>query len=468
MYGIHNQPELSSAMKFHNRLQELKQLKQIEDLSRESFFFLRVTGRRRIGKTELIREWTRKLSTPILYFYVTRQNEASLLVEFQNVLSLSFPQYKSIEFRNLSQFIQTILDLHVRENIVTIFDEFQEFQWVAPQAFSVFQKELDLRQRELKGMLIVIGSLQSMMSKLFDDAKQPLFGRLNATLHCQSFSPTALEQLFRSNNIKVNERLDYYTVFHGVPYYYKLIDDYQLWGKPIETIIKTLILDRNSILIDEGKQLLLGEFGKNYSAWFSILKVIASGHTRLSEIVNKSGVPMVNINRYLNELMDYYQLVVRRQPFGAKKSGKISRYYISDRFIEMWFRWVYHNQSLLEIGAVDRINEFIKLDFASYQGRVFEEYCKELLIEQNQTSDQAFDEIGSWWDRGNTEIDIITVNHQKRGLHFYECKLQEKRYSARDLQQKATQFIKSVPKLKSYKKYYSCLAADNWESLHQA
>ncbi len=452
-------------MKFHNRENELKQLNRISDLSSRQFFFLRITGRRRIGKTELIKEWTRTQQAKVLYFYVTRQNEVTLLAEFKQVLALNFPEYQAVEFAGMSQFIQTLFDLYLRHHIITIFDEFQELQWSAPHTFSIIQREIDRRQEHLKGMLVVVGSLQSMMTRLFDDAKQPLFGRLNASLHCTSFSPVSLEDLFLKNGVAIRNRLDLYTVFHGIPFYYKLIDDYKLWQKSIFDIIATLILDKNSILVDEGRQLLLSEFGKQYSAWFSILKAVAMGNTRLSEIVNQSGVPLENINRYLNELVKYFQLIERRQPLGAKPGGKISRYYISDRFVEFWFRFVYRYQSMLEIGATAALAELIKRDFLVYQGRVFEEYCKELLIEKNQLGEITFDEIGNWWDRGDTEIDIITVNHRSKTIIFYECKLQERRYKAQELQSKAARFIRTQHKIKGYMQKFVLLAADQWEML---
>jgi len=455
-------------MEFHNRENELKQLNQISGLSQKQFFFLRITGRRRIGKTELIREWTGKQKSKVLYFYATRQNEATLLAEFKQILALVFPEYQAVEFAGMSQFIQTLFDLHLRHNIITIFDEFQEFQWVAPDTFSIIQKELDQRQGHLKGMLVVVGSLQSMMTRLFDDAKQPLFGRLNASLHCKSFTPSSLEQLFGEKGVAIPNRLDLYTVFHGIPFYYKLIDDYQLWQKSIYDIIATLVLEKNSILVDEGRQLLLSEFGRQYSAWFSILKAVAMGNTRLSEIVNQSGVPMENINRYLNELIKYYQLIERRQPLGAKPGGKISRYYISDRFVGFWFRFVYRHQSMLEMGATAALIELVERDFSVYQGYIFEEYCKELLIEQNQSGQISFDEIGSWWDRGKTEIDIITINNRSKTITFYECKLQKQRYKAQELESKAGRFIEAQKKVKSYKQKFKLLAADQWESLQNS
>ena len=441
------------------------QLNTLADLSREKFFFLRITGRRRIGKTELIREWIKGKPSRVLYFYVTRQNEATLLVEFQQILSQEFPEYRAVEFAGMSQFMQTLFDLHIQHQLISIFDEFQEFHWLGSDPFSIIQRELDLRQGEMKGMLVAVGSLQSMMIKLFDDAKQPLFGRLNASLHCASFSPLSLEKLFNERNIDISKRLDLYTVFHGVPFYYRLIDDYQLWNKSIFQIIDTLVLDNNSILADEGRQLLLSEFGKKYSPWFSILKAVSMGSTRLSEIVNQSGVPTENINRYLNELIQYYQLIERRQPLGAKAGGKISRYYISDRFVEFWFRFVYRYQSMLEIGATAALLGNIERDFSSYQGRIFEEYCKELLIELNQNSILSFDEIGSWWDRGETEIDITTINHREKQIVFYECKLQGKRIQTQKLRVNASRFMESQKHLKSYGLNYKILAADQWLDL---
>ncbi|MBC8315784.1 MAG: ATP-binding protein [Bacteroidetes bacterium] len=456
---------LSFAMKFHNRENELEQLNRIEGLSREQFFFLRITGRRRIGKTELIREWIQGQRSKVLYFYVTRQNEATLLSEFKQILAQEYPEYRSVEFAGMSQFIQTLFDVHIRHHVITIFDEFQEFQWQANDPFSIIQKELDQRLGKMKGLLVAVGSLQSMMTRLFDDAKQPLFGRLNASLHCTSFTPRSLEKLFDEHGVDIHNRLDLYTVFHGIPFYYKLINDYQLWNKSIFDIIGRLVLDKNSILVDEGRQLLLSEFGKNYAPWFSILKAVSSGSTRLSEIVNQSGVPMENINRYLNELIRYYQIIERRQPLGAEPKGKISRYYISDRFIEFWFRFVYRYQSMLEIGASAALLGNIERDFAAYQGKIFEEYCKELLIEQNQNGIVSFDEIGSWWDRGTTEIDIITINHRLKTIVMYECKLQGKRYKLPELQAKASRFIDSQKQLRSYGLSFKMLGADQWAEL---
>jgi hypothetical protein len=455
-------------VKFVARRTELEQLSQVWKLSQSHFFFFRLTGRRRIGKTELIRYFVhqeidrQKINIPVLYFYVTRQSPRSLLTEFQLILGQTFAEYQAVTFTSLDQFFQTLLDLHTKHPLITIFDEFQYFQEVDPSAFSILQKAMDMRSGRMTGLFIVIGSLQSMMTKLFDDSKQPLFGRLNGTLHLSPFTPSAVVQLLLEKRVPKHRILDYYSIFGGIPHYYRLVDDYQLWDQSVFTIISHLILRTDGILSNEGLELLLGEFGRNYSSWFSILKAIAGGYSRISEIINHSGVPRQNINRYLGELIQKHQLVIRKLPLGSSSSSKQSRYYLNDQFLNFWFRYVWRFKSWIEFGALPQLEQHIRQDFNTYKGKMFEDFIKRTLIERNQST-LSFTEIGSWWDRGKNEIDLIMVDQKRKRIVFIECKLHEQRYVEADLKAKAAVFLKANPRYLHYRREYRLFAADTYD-----
>jgi AAA+ ATPase superfamily predicted ATPase len=237
-----------------------------------------------------------------------------------------------------------------------VFDEFQNYKYVDQAIFSILQKHIDLNKEQLKGLLLVIGSINSMMRRIFEKSDQPLYGRLNGSFLLRHFSLNTIREILRDHGLTANDDfLFFYSIFEGIPFYYNYISERDGYKKPRKNLFIEDILDENSILFNEGKEILLEEFGKDYSSYFSILEAISSGATTISRISDMSGIVINNLGRYISELTDDHELIERKAPFDSKKNNKMGRYYIGDNFLDFWFRYIFKNKSRIEILSKERI-----------------------------------------------------------------------------------------------------------------
>ena len=196
-----------------------------------------------------------------------------------------------------------------------------------------------------------------------------------------------------------------------------------------------LICAENSIFLDEGKNRLIEEFGKEYATYFSILSLIASSKTSRSEI---ESILEKNISGHLARLENDYNIIKSIKPINAKPNSKVQKYEIVDNFLAFWFRFIYKYQSLIESENFDRLKEIIKRDMDTFKGRFLEKLFVELLKEK-----KLYSTIGSYWERGNkNELDIVAVDEVNKTLLICEVKLNEKRLNYNELVLKSQNLIK--------------------------
>ena len=334
-----------------------------------------------------------------------------------------------------------------------VFDEFQNFKYVNDAVFSILQKHIDLNKEQSKGLLLVIGSINSMMRRLFEDHNKPLYGRLNSSFLIKNFSLKTIRQILKDHGSTGNQDLlFFYSIFAGIPFYYNYISERQGYRKSPVDLFKEDILDESSILLNEGKEILLDEFGKDYSTYFSILEAISRGATTISRIADVSGININNLSRYISQLTGEYELIERRVPFNAKKNNKMGRYYIGDNFLDFWFRYIFRNKSKIEIQSRERIAVEMLKDLPVFMGKKFEKMMMAFLIEMNREEKIRFDRIGQYWDRGETEIDIIFTKDQEREICFAECKLSPRRFNIKEIEEKIKRFLSANGKYCDWKK----------------
>lgn len=211
-----------------------------------------------------------------------------------------------------------------------------------------------------------------------------------------------------------------------------------MFGKSHAEIIKKLYCEMDAPLQNEGRELLIEEFGKNYHLYFSILQVIAGGETQMARIADSTGINVNSISKYLDELTSYYQVLERRIPVTEyKHEKKIGKYYIKDPTLRFWFRYIFKNQSLIEIGDEKGLTTKIVNDLPTLMGRSFEELIRALLLRRN-TEDILpfrFSKIGGFWTRkGDIEIDIVAINEEEGKILFGECKLKGTKFTKAEVQ----------------------------------
>lgn len=428
-------------MRFYNREREIAHLRDIQALSLTTAQMTVVTGRRRIGKTKLLLKATE--GQPTLYFFVARKSEALLCKDFQQEIErkLGIPMIGRIE--NFGELFRYLMILSKSQPFNLIIDEFQEFYTVAPSVYSDMQNHWDYNKGESKMNLLLSGSIFSLMHKIFQGSKEPLFGRATAFIKVQPFTTETLKEILHDHNptYTSEDLLSLYAFTGGVAKYIQLLMD---GGATTHEKMVDYIIREESLFISEGKNMLIEEFGKEYTNYFSILSTIARGENTRAKIEATIGR---EIGGYLTKMEHDYSLITKSLPIYSKSSTKNVRYLLQDNFLTFWFRFIYKYSHIIEIGAYDNLKEIIKRDYTTFSGVILERYFREELIESKKYS-----RIGSYWDRkGENEIDLIAVNELSQSADIIEVKRKATNIDHNLLENKAAYLRTSISELSSYK-----------------
>ncbi|MBW6537709.1 MAG: AAA family ATPase [Mariniphaga sp.] len=408
-------------MKFYNRESELDELKRIQNLSFNDFSRMTVvTGRRRIGKTSLVMKSVE--NTPTVYLFVGRKNEATLCAEFVPVIAGSLDTYVPEGIQSFRSLFQFLMELAAQRSFNLIIDEFQEFFNINEAVFSDMQNIWDSYRKRTRMNLIISGSVYSLMKKIFQNSKEPLFGRADNIIKLSAFDIATLKEIMHDffPEYTNDDLLALYTFTGGIPKYIELFCDS---GRlDVDGMIEFMVRE-NSSFTEEGKNLLIEEFGKNYATYFSILSAISGGTNTQPKI--ESALGNKSIGGQLKRLIEDYQIIVRQRPVFSKEGTQAVRYEIQDNFIRFWFNYFDRHRSLIEIKNFPGLRNIIKTDYPTYTGIMLERYFKQKLAESLQ-----FREIGSWWEPKNEqyEIDIIALKLEKNQAFVAEVKRQKKNF----------------------------------------
>jgi len=425
-------------MKFYNRDKELEILEVIQRQSTTNACFTVMVGRRRVGKTSLLLEAVKEQQC--LYLFISRRNEHLLCAQFQQEAqkALGLQIFGSItEFRQL---FEQLLIYSKKEHFSLIIDEFQEFDHVNPAIFSDIQHLWDKHKDEAKINFIACGSIYSMMMKIFEDKKEPLFGRATSRILLQPFSVSVLKVILTDYNpvYAPDDLLCLYMLTGGVAKYITLLMEA---GAVTKELMLDMVTRPDSPFLGEGKDLLVSEFGKEYGNYFSILQLIASGKTTQSEIDSIIGK---NTGAYLVNLEKEYSLISKNKPMFAKPGSRKARWSISDNYLRFWFRFIFPNESLIEMGKYELLREYIETHYEQYSGMLIEKYFREKIAENERVTN-----VGSYWDnKGENEIDLIALNSLDKTALVAEIKRNPKKIDMALLEAKAQTVKKELGKYK--------------------
>ncbi len=408
-------------MEFYNRISELAELKRIQKLSFSDYSRMTVvTGRRRIGKTSLVMKSIE--GTPTVYLFVGRKNEATLCTEFIPVIASSLNAFVPVDIKTFRSLFQYLMELATQRAFNLVVDEFQEFSNVNESIFSDMQNIWDSYRKKTRMNLIISGSVFSLMQKIFQNSKEPLFGRADNIIKLSVFDTATLKEIIHDHykNYTNDDLLALYTFTGGIPKYIELFCDY---GRlDVNGMIEFMVRE-NSSFTEEGKNLLIEEFGKNYATYFSILNAISGGINTQPKIESVLGNK--SIGGQLKRLIEDYNIIVRQRPVFSKEGTQAVRYEIQDNFIRFWFNYFDRYRALIEIKNFKGLENIIKSDYPTYSGIMLERYHKQKLAESFQ-----FREIGSWWEPKNeqNEIDIVALKLEKNKAYIAEVKRQKKNF----------------------------------------
>lgn len=439
-------------MKFYNRTSELAELQRIQNLSFTDHSRLTVvTGRRRIGKTSLVMKSVEGL--PTVYLFVGRKSEATLCAEFIPVIAQSLDTFVPAEIRTFRSLFQYLMELASSRPFNLVIDEFQEFYNVNEAVFSDMQNIWDAYRKKSRMNLIVSGSIYSLMQKIFQNSKEPLFGRADNIIKLSAFDLSTLKEIMYDYrpDYTPDDLLAMYAFTGGVPKYIELFCDNAAMN--VDEMISFMVRE-NSPFTDEGKNLLVEEFGKNYTIYFSILSAISGGINTQPEI--EAALGDKSIGGQIKRLIEDYNIIVRQRPILAKEGSQTVRYEIQDNFIRFWFNYFDRYRSLIEIKNFVGLRSIIQSDYPTYSGRILERYFKQQFAESHQ-----YRAIGSWWEsKGNQhEIDIVALKLEKNQAVVAEVKRQKKNFKPELLAAKVEHLKKKL--LPKYSVEMLCLSLED-------
>lgn len=414
-------------MEFVDRQKEINRLNKA--LSSEKKRFLVMYGRRRLGKSTLIK---RVLTETDVYF------EADLnepIVEMQllvNTIRMVYPAFADAKYESWDSLLMHFNDI-CKDNSTLCLDEFPYLVKKNPALPSVLQRLLD--SGDLRFNLIICGSSQRMMEKLILNAAEPLYGRADEKICLRPIPLPYWKEAFRLDSKTAFEE---FSIWGGVPRYWVLREDYDnMWDA-----VEGLILDEHGILADEPNALFLDETSE-IASYSSIMTAIGSGHTRYSAVADAVGRKVTELSLPIKTLREM-SFLGKEVPFGEnEEKSRKTLYRISDPFMSFYYRYVAPNKSYLALGKPERIMGRIKRDFNSHVGMIWEVCCRR-AVSFNDLLGKEWGMASRWWgslpeknDSGkvighiDVELDVVAESSDKKSLLVGECKWNAADYAER-------------------------------------
>lgn len=404
-------------MKFVDRLDEMSTLEN--EYRRHSASFVVVYGRRRVGKTELIRHFIKE--KPSLYFLASEESESLNRESFKRQAAdyLNDDLLREAAIERWELIFERLIASSDSKRLVIVIDEFQYIGKNNPAFLSVFQRIWDNLLSKNNVMVILCGSLVSMMMSQTLNYDSPLYGRRTAQIHLRPIKFEYYNEFFDSQYSE-EELVKRYSLTGGVPKYIEMFQN----SSDLNRAIQESLLNVSSYLYDEPNFLLQKEVSE-IGSYFSILRTIAEGNHKVSSIAALVQQKQTNLPRYLKVLVDL-DLLEREIPVTENNPDKSKKgqYQIRDNFLRFWFKFIYPNRSYVEMSHSDVVMNRLSKNFIDgHVSYVFEQICQEKLwnLSANGKLPGILERIGRWWDNSH-EIDVVGLSESDNLLVAGECK----------------------------------------------
>jgi len=400
--------------KFVNRERELGALE--EQYAGNGASLVVLYGRRRVGKTALIREFIKDKKT--MYFLANEENEALSMKHFTEVLSdYTGQEYlKNASFESWKDLFEIFLKHDPDTKKLLVIDELPYMVNMNPAFPSILQWVWDTWFIKENVMLILCGSLIHMMEKHTLNYNSPLYGRHTGQIKLKQIDFLHYAQFY--DNMPYRDLVEHYAVTGGVPRYIELFDR----KKSLFHEIDRLMLSPEGLLFEEPEFLLRREV-EEIGSYFSIIKSIAAGNRKPGKISADISIKQTSLPKYLKTLIDL-DILEREVPVTENnpEKSKMSLYQIKDNYIRFWFRFVYPERGRIELGQSDFVLEKIKAHFIDgHVAHIYESVCRSELWRLAMDNELQFNKLGRWWN-SKEEIDIVALDSTGDSIVFAECK----------------------------------------------
>lgn len=439
-------------------------------LERRRWFFLQISGRRRIGKTALIQEALRAAGVArTLYIQIPDSDPAGVVAACNGYLETFGIEGRVTSLGELALLIGRLAEA----GFVVALDEFQYFHRKQLADFcSLLQAEVDrlaAKAADVPGGLIVLGSLHAEMTALLEDRDAPLFNRTTDTLELGHLDIASVLEILRAHADDDPWRLLFlWNLFEGVPKFYRDAFEQGVLGADRRTVLRSLFFSSSSPLRNEADNWFLRELRGRYDM---VLQFLAKhpGCTNAdieAAMADLSGPGEVRqVGGYLKILSERYRMIERRLPIFAPPRARSGRYYIRDNFLRAWLSALQRPVSAVAFRPVEGLIDQADERLAEVEGHALEDLVGQIYEERSRRGMGDFplsERIQGYWDRSDVEIDLVAINEDECSIRFGSCKRNPLRLlaSVEGLRTSAGRFLQAHPRFAGWTVEYVAIAPE--------
>ena len=427
--------EQLSSWHFYGRSPELERLTSI--LQRRRWFFAKITGRRRIGKTSLVQEALKRSARErLLYIQIPDSDPAGVLATARDFYDLfAVPGPRPTDLRSLAQDISRL----VRDGWVVVLDEFQYFhRKVLFEFTSHLQLEVDRLGADaaaVPGGLLVLGSIHTEMAALLEERSAPLFNRITDDLDVTHLDVASVLEILRAHATADMETLLFlWNLFEGVPKFYRDCFEQGVLGAPRRELLETMFFSSSSPLRNEADNWFLRELRGRYDL---ILKFVAThpgcthgdidAHTRSVDPASEK-----QVGGYIKILRERFRMIDRLQPIFAKPTSRNGRFYITDNFLRSWLAALQTATAAVHFRPMAQLVAEADQRLMEAEGHGLERLVAALYAERSRKGLSGFSlthRVEGFWDKADRagkqiEIDLVALDDASQTIRLGTCKRQ--------------------------------------------
>lgn len=384
-----------------------------------------IYGRRRVGKTELIKHCLKGTKTTSIYYECKETSEINNVISLSEIIAETF-DLPPLAFDTFEASLAFLYKQARDKDLILVIDEYPYIRKVVEGLDSIIQSLIDNNKSTSKLKLILCGSYVETMKSLLSE-ENPLFGRFDLVMNLKAMDYYDSSLFYK--NFSDEDKVRLYSVFGGIPYYNRRIDS----SKTVRQNIIDLIASPGSRFENEVQMHLKSEISKMQNA-YEVFETLAKGFVRFKDILSQS---QVSSSPTLVDVLDKLismDVVVKESPINDEKNKKKAGYYISDQLTLFYFKYIYRNLSRLAVMDSEVFyDKFIEADFEEhYVPLSFEQICRQFLVRKNRSGElpDLFEKIGKYWyddpvNHKNGEFDVVTENDGS--YIFYEAKFRNEK-----------------------------------------
>lgn len=458
--------------KFYGRKEQLADLERM--LDRKRWFFAKVTGRRRIGKTTLIQQAMEEIGSnqPVFYVQIPDSESAGVLSAVKDALeTFQVPADRHPRPNGLLQ-LAKMLEVMAEDGYILILDEFQYFNRKGYEEFcSYLQASVDrlaAKADQVQGGLIVLGSIHTEMVALLEDRTAPLYNRVTDTIDLTHLDIGSILSILQDHAEPTPERLLFlWNLFEGVPKFYRDCYEQDVLAVDRKTLLRRIFFESSSPLRSEAENWFLRELRGRYDV---VLKFVARNpgrmHKELVQAIREaSGAADTQVGGYLKVLIERFGLIERKLPVFAKPEAKRGRYYITDNFLRSWLAALANPVSAIAFRPAHELIDEADQRLADVEGDSLEKLAGQLYEERSRKGIGDFPithRVQGFWDKANTEIDLVAFNETAESIRFGSCKRSPQKLivDVNNFKLHVDRFLQSLPKYRNWTKQFVGIAPE--------